>query len=260
MKWTNHIDLSKKAMFSYNIRYTSDLINGVIYPDRVGQQGGQVLGVDVGYPHHAKTKSRIKKLLINLRKKKLESGVIDQFSLGVLLHLVQDSESFSFSHPNFEWFQTAMKDIKIDRRVQYEEVPFLGQNITKNEHLSYLSSMNQLCEPPVSLYNGYIKTKMVVRSLCSPNKLPHHLKESYIKNKASLAKKKISRTMYWLFTYLSPLAPLNLFADLGAIKSKTMVERYKRAKDTSFIKGGVSFMMGFFYCFRALPVKMSSTI
>lgn len=232
MKWGEHIYLAKVAARNRDFLISQDFIEGVKYPDRVGKGGGQVLGVEVGFPHHSRTQKRISLLVRSLRKRKLDEGEVDPFALGALCHLVQDSEVPPASDIHHEEIQRALHEVR------YSPSGFeMKQELLDGLVLSEVSTLvsTQGMEPREKLRQGFLKTDQIIGSITRERYLPDEYMDGYMQDKESLEGKKRTRVSYWLLTYLSMVAPYFAFVDRKAIFQKDMVKRY------SFVRKGLGF-------------------
>lgn len=239
MKWTDHIHLTKVAAKNRGHRITSELIDGAVYPDKVGESGDYILGVNIGWPHHLRTRARIHKLIKNLRKWKLKSGRTDDMALGVLCHLIQDSEVVPFSHPDHEWMQEAIREETFIPRRSVLEQPLPDGNLLRKSSAAYLSSRRNNMEPVGALAEAFKKTDMVLGSLVRERDLPQEYREQYNEDKDQLGS--IKRRLYWFLTYFSIFAPIFAYIDRKAIHQKDIVKRYAFVKEGLVAKTIFSF-------------------
>lgn len=241
MKWADHIYLTKIAARNRNFPITEELIEGVKYPDEVGETGGAVLGVDVGYPHHSDTKKRVDILVESLRGIKLEEGEVDHFALGALCHLVQDSEVVPSNHPDHQAMQDGIRNTLYSPDPADKGQELWDGYVTQTGNIASLTS-KQSVDSEEALRQGFLKTDQVLGSISRKRELPQEYVEEYEKEKKDLEERDKSIKLYWLFTYLSLGAPFFALFDRKAFFQKDIVKKYSFVKENLLYKGVISFL------------------
>ena len=133
MKGKTHREVTRVLAEDLNLPI-EPMLRGCVYPDQVSMKSVTIEGVEMGYPHHKETDPRIRKMLVQLRDKKLKSKELNPFSLGCLCHLIQDRAVVPYAHPMFHEMTRDIAKYKIKNDWRREDIPIMDSAIL-NDHV-----------------------------------------------------------------------------------------------------------------------------
>jgi hypothetical protein len=240
LKWKSHRECTKVIAKDMGLDrdHFNSILEGCVYPDKVGFKNEGLMGVPISFPHHKETNQRIYQILVNMRKRVLKGDGVGAFEIGCLAHLIQDRVTFPHAHPNFDDFQNGVAKCRIKSEWREEDVPVLDARVL--DELDNILTLNNPDDPEKALKEGYQETLLVLKSVLQDSNLPDEYRPAYKDCKSKFKSLKKSRIFYWVSTYINPLAPLYAILDSKAIANSDMVKRYAYVKKNVIWKGIVS--------------------